>query len=131
MISRRFLQFRLRTCFLVLSAAAVSFAIWTNGANRQRRAVAAIGQLGQVVYYHEFPSADAMGTVDYTASPPGPTWLRRIVGDDYFQTVRIIDFAPTDNTMKFLSDLPRVDSVAIDAHRGGKRCQEPFSGKAV
>jgi hypothetical protein len=126
MYARKLFRFRLRTALLLVLALSAFLAFWTNRANRQRRAVAAVGQFGQVIYYHEFPYAvdfkkirrnTVVQFVDYDAKPPGPTWLRKIVGDDYFQTVRRIHFSPTDESMAYLTDLPEIDHIIIDAYR--------------
>lgn len=42
-------------------------------------------------------------------------WLRQIIGDDYFQSVRVVNFAPTDTAMAALSGLPAVDQITLDA----------------
>ena len=117
MIPKQFFRFRLRTLLILLSAVAVVLAILSIRANRQRRAVNAIGQSGHVVYHHEFPYEDFFGEADYTVSPKVPTWIRKIVGDDYFQTVRMVTFSPTDEIMAHLSQLPNIESITIDAHQ--------------
>ena len=57
-------------------------------------------------------------------SPPGPTWLRRLLGDEYFQSVKIVDLgvymgggAPervTNNTLQTVCDLKSVVWIEMD-----------------
>ena len=113
-------RFGLRT--LLVLVIAIWCGIWKNKANRQRTAVKVISTSGSFVYSHEFPFRGLMKPgevrkVDYAAKPPGPAWLRSIVGDDYFQTVRMVHFSPTDEAMKQLANLPDVGDVAMDAYQ--------------
>jgi hypothetical protein len=55
-------------------------------ATLQRRAVAAIESKGGSVFYdYQFKEDGDMK--QWSSSPPGPAWLRRIVGDDCFREV--------------------------------------------
>ena len=71
------------------------FGIWlgviANRANRQRRAVQAITKAGGSVWYDY--QADGSGSeaiepdVRPDAPEPGPSWLRKLIGIDYFANV--------------------------------------------
>lgn len=99
---------------MLFCLAAVLLALWCNKANRQRRAVNVIQDMGSVVYWHEAKPFDTGVWFDYSARPAGSIWLRRFLGDDYFQTVRNVNISPTDEAMKVFSDLPDVVSVYVD-----------------
>jgi hypothetical protein len=78
---RRFFQFRLRMLFVLVAIAAVPCTLlaWKmEHKRRERVAVAAIRKLGgQVFYVHEKEGSGPN-------KPPGPEWLRRLLGDDFF-----------------------------------------------
>ena len=58
-------------------------------ASIQRRAVAAIAAMGgYVTYEHEL---DQRGFPGISRPPPGPAWLRRLIGDEFFREVAWIN----------------------------------------
>ena len=79
-LRRRWLQFSLRTLFVVVTVFCIWLGIPVRQALDQKRAVEAIRKSGaqpRISYEYQ---------IDRSA-PPGPEWLRRLVGDDYFFTV--------------------------------------------
>src|SRR5262245_17156491 len=82
---RRFLTFSVRTLVLVTAAIAVWLGMLVRNAEKQRRAVARLQELGASVRY-DYQDANIK------ASPPGPNWLRNLIGDDYFCTVTFVFF---------------------------------------
>jgi len=79
---RRWLQFSLRTLFLVVMMLCVWLAVITKQTRDQRLSVEAIRKVGgDVVYAHVLEQSD----------PPGPGWLRRLIGDEYFFSVSILE----------------------------------------
>ena len=53
-----------------------------------------------------------------TRKPPwGPKWLRAILGDDFFDRVRAawLTNSPSDDELKYLSDLPDIESLIISS----------------
>jgi internalin A len=86
----RWFQYSLRTLmvFVTLSAVACSwFAVKMQQVKRQKEAVAAFRDneyVTNVSYDYEF---DDFGNSISSAEPPGPAWLRRILGDDFFVNV--------------------------------------------
>ena len=82
---RRWFQFRLRTlliAILVLSLPLSWFGARLQKARRQREAVEAIERLGGRVMY------------DWETSfqrPNGPSWLRPLLGSDFFDKVRLVN----------------------------------------
>ena len=80
---RRWFQFSLVTLLLLTLGCAVVLALWVAPAERQRRAVAFLKSLdGQVLY------AD-----DGEERASTPEWLRRILGKDYFTSVKAVDLS--------------------------------------
>lgn len=81
---RRF-QFSLRALFVLVTAVGVWLGVQVNSARRQAAIVSAIHQVDGLVYYDWQFDEDDQNTG--ATHPPGPTWLRKLIGDDYFQTV--------------------------------------------
>ncbi len=83
---RRWLQFRLKTIFVVVAVVAVPCGLFKWKWDRkqaERRAVAAIRELdGWAIYDWEDDGQD---------TPPGPAWLRAILGDDFFAEVEHVE----------------------------------------
>ena len=109
-MTRRF-QFSLRTLLVAMLLLAVWLAVTTNRVRDQRRAVAALMDLGWSVQYDWERRS--------TSEPHGPKWLRRIIGDDYFQKVvhvyfwdgRELDEARTTKSIPLLQSLPDLKNV--------------------
>lgn len=100
---RRWLQFSLRTAFVLLTIGCIWLGILAERARQQREAVEAIEALGGSVTY-DFQivgvpydgNPDPPHTVNRIfrpdADPPGPIWLRRLIGDEFFQEVVAVTF---------------------------------------
>jgi len=84
-MSRRF-QFSLRTLLIVILIAGISLGIHGSRSMRKRQATATIERLGGSIEYDY--KWKGYGTsrqwYDYRAEPPGPVWLRRALGENYF-----------------------------------------------
>jgi len=96
-LRRRWFQFSLRTLFVLVTVLCVWLAVTANRARNQREAVAAIEELGGSVRY-EYQNS-------FGQEPPGPKWLRELVGEEYF--VSVVDVflhntKVTDNGVKKL-----------------------------
>jgi hypothetical protein len=89
----RLFQFRLATLLIAVTALCVWLGIQVNRANRQRRSVAAILAAGGLVRYDFQEQNSLSGKPIADAQPPGPRWLRKLIGDDYFCSVSTVDFA--------------------------------------
>jgi hypothetical protein len=108
---RRWLRFSLRTLLVVVTLVAVAVAYWVNGAQRQRRAVAAIQAVGGEVGY------------DYTdvtkpavdGKLPGPDWLCALLGVDYFDDVTyvVVPQSAGDETVTLLSGLTHLEILHL------------------
>jgi len=76
---RRWFQFSLRTLLVLLTVLCVWLGVTVNRARKQREAVAAIEALGGYVRYeYQYGSGQ---------EPPGPKWLRELIGEEYFVSV--------------------------------------------
>jgi internalin A len=112
---RRWYQYSLRSLliFVTLCAFACSwFAVKMRQARRQREAVAAIRIAGgKVIYDYEDPEAS-------NVVPPGPLWLRNLLGDDFFANVDRVRLNGDTNAMhaalEHLKDLPRLRYLFLD-----------------
>ena len=84
----RWYQFSLRSLLLFVFACSLAFGwlgVKMQRAREQKQAVEAIEKLGgSVAYDYQY---DASGSWITGAKPPGPTWLREILGDDLFANV--------------------------------------------
>jgi hypothetical protein len=109
-------QFSLRTLLLFVSVVGVLcgyLGMFIQSAQKQRKAVAQIQRLGgQVNYDYEF------GHHDSPPTPPGPSFLRRIFGEDAFANVKYVSLYSETNTIRdedliVLRELPKVDQLYL------------------
>jgi hypothetical protein len=106
---RRAFRFTIRTLLVLIAVLAVVLAVYVNGANRQRRAVAKLQELHVSVQY------------DYQLSrsnePPGPAWLRDLLGIDYFDNVVDVGGSARirDKDLAILHEFPRLCMVDLSS----------------
>lgn len=113
---RNVFRFGLRTALILISLVAIWLSVIANAAKQQKSAVAKLRKANIAVHYDyqvEVLTASELTYPDehparrfYPQSftnqilvPPGPQWLRQLIGGDYFQTVTavsIYDHFPTD-----------------------------------
>ena len=117
---RRRFQFRLQTLLAVMLVLCVGLAWFANTlqrAQRQRRAVAEIIQLGGWVKYDYEISPVGSGFAR-GAEPSEPKWLLRWLGRDFFHGVVYAAFCNrselADDDLAWLEDLPRLTGLSID-----------------
>lgn len=96
---RRWLQFSLRTLFVVMTIVAVWLGMIMHKARKLRQSVDAITAAGGAVYFHH-----QMEQQKLDATPPGPAWLRRLVGDEPFVTPFYVELRGPDVTDEFIAE---------------------------
>ena len=113
-VKRRILQFSVRSLLVAMTLLAGWLAVVTSRARNQQETVKSLNELGWHVRYDWQDSL--------LSKPRGPAWIRRIVGDDYFQSVVVavfalshdgikMDSARTEQSIVLLQRLPDLDRV--------------------
>jgi hypothetical protein len=117
---KRFWRFSLRTLLILLTLFCVWLGMLASSARRQKRAVEAIQQSGgQFCYDYQLTRRGPGLEIEfsYQVQPPGPRWLRRILGDHYFITPLALNIARksslTDDCFSHLDALPFVESASF------------------
>ena len=93
-------------------------------AHRQGHAAETIRDCGGLVWYDwqspEFDDTGRRSPLLSKQSPPGPAWLRELVGDDYFQRVEritLIGSHATDLAVACLAAFPRLRGLYMRGAR--------------
>jgi hypothetical protein len=127
----RWFRFSLRTLLLLITALCVWLGVQVKSARRQRDAVANLLKAGAMVRYdyEEVPRPRPAGTpvgrqvsdtmFDQNQLQPGPAWLRKRIGDDYFRSaVAVWLYPPTSTIQKSdldeLANLPYIRDFCFD-----------------
>jgi Leucine-rich repeat (LRR) protein len=108
---RRF-QYSLRTLFIVVTLFAIAcscIAVVLQNAKGQRDAVEAIKKAQGYVTYDFWDDAEFQGK----KGPPGPAWLRALLGDYYFSDVVSVSGNLTDVEMVHLKRLTKLRKLKI------------------
>ncbi|MEX2118863.1 MAG: hypothetical protein WD847_04570, partial [Pirellulales bacterium] len=109
--SRRRLQYSLRWLLVIVTLSGIGLGLVVRRAERQRKAVAGVRAGGGVVQYDfEDPLSPAV-----RPELPGPDWLCRRLGVDYFSEVAtvILTDSATDATAAHLSRLTSLQSLNL------------------
>lgn len=113
--TRQWLQFSIRGVLVAATVLCLWLGVQVNRASRQRAAVEHIlGLGGSVTYHHMY---DSSGKYIPNAAGPGPEWLRGLIGDEYFDSVKEVTLRDTelaDDTMQRLSSLPQLTAIILD-----------------
>ncbi|MGA2616350.1 MAG: hypothetical protein ABSF26_01995 [Thermoguttaceae bacterium] len=100
---------------LALALPTLWFGVKMQQAGKQKTVIEGIENLGGLVWYdYQFDGGDIPHTED--AQPPGPPWLRRLIGDDFFRTVTKLDLTQTeipDAGLKKLEGLTDLQSLSL------------------
>lgn len=114
---RRWIQFSVRTVVLVTMLLGIGLGLVTNRARRQREAVRAIEGVGGSFFYdYQKASAKRPNVFQPKAPAPGPEWLRRLIGPEYFHDVVMVNLrekAITDEHLKELRKLPKLENLNL------------------
>ncbi|HWB11994.1 MAG TPA: hypothetical protein VG826_22405 [Pirellulales bacterium] len=113
-------QFRLASIFLLTALLAVWLGVWVRQVHQRKELIAWIqknsGSLA-LTYTHQL---DANGRLDEKAQPPGPGWLRWLVGDEAFcevETASLAGARVTDADLRRLMVFRQISAIEIDATR--------------
>lgn len=120
---RTWLQFSLRGFLVVLTTGCLWLGWQVERAREQQQAVKAIEASGGEVTYDwsEFKQAGASPFAVDRGQPGGPAWLRRLIGEDFFQTVETVNFLNASSRLDLeirraipsLQRLPSLKYVAV------------------
>jgi len=108
---RPVLRFSLRALLIAMTAICVWLGLKVNQARNNRKAIDAARSMGAFIEYaHQFPKGYGKpgSRRDGNAQPPGPAWLRNLLGDEYFVSVVTVQFlkeTPSDDDLAKLSPL--------------------------
>ena len=124
---RHYLTFSLRTLFVFTTALAVWLGVIVNRAHEQREAVKAIEAIrGEVIFDWQAriePQSGGTISIVYHAThwtnyfnpakgtPGGPVWLRRLIGDQYFQEAHTVQFPYHPFEADILKTIPHIQSL--------------------
>ncbi len=113
-------QYSLRTLMIVVSVCGVLsgwVGMMLERAREQRAVVKKIKALGGSVYY-DYQITEGQWGYHPANTPPGPGWVRWILGDDIFAYATAVFFNSTQSTVKdndlvLLRKLPRINAVIL------------------
>jgi hypothetical protein len=115
---RRVLRFSLRFLFVMMTITAIYLGMLTVRARHQRAVVAMVLELGgEVRYLHNRPDPQRPKEINVQIPAPGPGWLRKLIGEDYFVSVVSIYLRGTkvtDEQLEMVADLPYLDNLTLD-----------------
>src|SRR5687768_5420104 len=112
---RRFVQISLRTLFVLLTIGCVALAVISKRARDQRAAVTRVLALRGFVMYDYEDAAQRASIANPT--PPGWPWLRRAIGDEYFQTVvsvKVDSTKVTNDDLRLIGKLRRLHTLSLN-----------------
>ena len=107
---RRWLRYSLRTFVVVLTVFGVWLGLLVYRVNKQKEVVQWVRDHGGTVGY-DFQWDEVKESSINDAQPPGPDWLRNLIGVDYFSDVRVLYLGDTQVTD--LSPLVKMKGVWI------------------
>ncbi len=110
-------QFSIRSLLLMVVAVAVPcswLGVEMKAAREQEKAVDELTTLHEFVQYDWQLIAD--GTLPPNAQPPGPEWLRKLLGSDFFTSVVLVvcNYEKTDAGLAHLAGLTQLYDLNLD-----------------
>lgn len=111
---RRWARFSLRSLLLLVTVLGVWMGNQVNRVRRQKEAFAAIREAGGSIEYDWSRQTDASGLPP--DGPPAPPWLRRWLGDEYFQSIVKVYLKPSVDAkfpMACLEGLDRLQELLL------------------
>jgi hypothetical protein len=116
---RRYLRFSMRTLLVLMTLLSLWLGYHAKRATDQRAAVRMIRKLGgSVMYDYQFAARQA--GFQGTAQPGGWLWLRRLIGDEYFQNVISVYLdrtQVTDDDLILIGRLKEVTLISLGSTR--------------
>ena len=112
---RWFVQISLRTFFVLLTIGCITLAVISKRARDQRMAVDRVLALRGFVMY-DYEEAAQRASIAKPI-PPGWPWLRRAIGQEYFQTVvsvKLDNTKVTDEDLLLIGKLPRLHTLSLN-----------------
>ena len=115
---RRYLQISLRAMLILVAVCAVWFGVLAKRAHDQRAAVRRVIELGgRVVYDFQYDDSGEFREYRKDAKPPGWPWLRKLVGDEFFQEVVRVSLDGknvTDDDLELIGKLRHLDHLSLN-----------------
>jgi hypothetical protein len=120
---RCWFRFSLRTLLVLMTVLCVWLGFKVNAARRQKEAVLALRETGaMIVFDYQLRTVSGLPQkkIDLTRSPPGPVWLRKLLGDESFGNVIIVQLhtfdlpgPPGRLDLSLLQNLPTLSSLMV------------------
>jgi hypothetical protein len=112
---RRWFRFSLRSLLLLVALIAVPLAWKVNQVRNQRIVVAEVQRLHGRVYYDHQVTRSRFGFGPSLGQSPGPAWLTRFLGDDFFADVVgvAVFYGATDQTIAQIATLPHIERLVV------------------
>jgi hypothetical protein len=118
---RRYVRISLRTLFVLTTVCALGLGYLSKCARDQRAAVQRIHELGgSVSYDFQYADGEANGKLLKNPQPPGWSWLRRLIGPEYFQDVvraSLDKKQVNDDDLRLIGKLTRLNTLGLN-HTG-------------
>ena len=112
---KRFKRFSLLSLLILITAFGVWFGVSSNRAGKLRRAVEALSNAGcRIGYDFQYDGLRSIANL----KPPGPEYLRKLLGDEHFVDVVNLSFQSNERTtnqdLEYIKDLPNVRRLDLD-----------------
>jgi hypothetical protein len=109
----RRLRFSLRSLMIVVTLVCAAAGLASNQANRQRRAIERIQAAHGTVYY-DYQMDAKIAPLHDDPPPPGPIWLRNVIGVHYFATATAVTVnVASDEFLSAAGELPHLKALRI------------------